>query len=566
MVISIVVSFLGRNALEWFVELTTFGAIVGFGYTSASAWRIAGKEKNRRVLITGVVGTAITACFAVVQLIPKLTMLETMGAASFLMLALWCLLGFVFYWRTMRQSRMSEYRGSTTSSTVLFSLLLYCVMMWFVLRLLNVTENRALIMRNGAVAMLIIFVGLVVMLYIQNLLRQRHELLQREIIRAEEGSRAKTQFLFNMSHDIRTPMNAIIGFADLARRSDDPELVRQYLDKIAASGDHLLALINDVLEMSRIESGKMQLEPTATDLVSAMEQVHDLFVGQMSAKGIGFTVETSVTDRWVLCDKTRLDRVLLNLISNAGKFTPEGGSVAVTLDQTGASGADRSYRIRVCDTGVGMSEEFAQKVFNAFERASTADSSGVQGTGLGMAITKSIIEMMHGTISVDTAPGKGTTFTVDLTLTVAQEPVVRGVSAGLCGSMDCSKLRLLLVEDNEINREIATFLLREQGFRLDTAVNGREAVDMVAAAPGAYDAVLMDVQMPVMNGYDATHAIRALDDPAAAGVPIIAMTANAFQEDVRDALEAGMDAHIAKPFDFERIMETLSGVLSKKRS
>jgi len=394
----------------------------------------------------------------------------------------------------------------------------------------------------------------------------RNRRLAEALQEANRANEAKTVFFSNMSHDIRTPMNAIIGFADLARRSDDPELVRQYLDKIAASGDHLLALINDVLEMSRIESGKMQLEPTATDLVSAMEQVHDLFVGQMSAKGIGFTVETSVTDRWVLCDKTRLDRVLLNLISNAGKFTPEGGSVAVTLDQTGASGADRSYRIRVCDTGVGMSEEFAQKVFNAFERASTADSSGVQGTGLGMAITKSIIEMMHGTISVDTAPGKGTTFTVDLTLTVAQEPVVRGVSAGLCGSMDCSKLRLLLVEDNEINREIATFLLREQGFRLDTAVNGREAVDMVAAAPGAYDAVLMDVQMPVMNGYDATHAIRALDDPAAAGVPIIAMTANAFQEDVRDALEAGMDAHIAKPFDFERIMETLSGVLSKKRS
>ncbi|MBE6993167.1 MAG: response regulator [Ruminococcaceae bacterium] len=213
-----------------------------------------------------------------------------------------------------------------------------------------------------------------------------------------------------------------------------------------------------------------------------------------------------------------------------------------------------------------MSEEFAQKVFNAFERASTADSSGVQGTGLGMAITKSIIEMMHGMISVDTAPGKGTTFTVNLTLTAAQEPAVGGASAGLCGSMDCSKLLLLLVEDNEINREIATLLLREQGFRLDTAVNGREAVDMVAAAPGAYDAVLMDVQMPLMNGYDATHAIRALDDPAAAGVPIIAMTANAFQEDVRDALEAGMDAHIAKPFDIEKIMETLSGVLSKKRS
>ena len=383
-------------------------------------------------------------------------------------------------------------------------------------------------------------------------------------VEAEQSSRAKSTFLSNMSHDIRTPMNAIIGYTTLIKKEKGlPANVVGYLDKIEASNKHLLALINDVLDMSRIESGKMELTVEKTNIVKTMGEVRDLFSTQMETKGITYTVTAeNVANKTVMCDAPHLNRVLLNLISNAYKFTPEGGSVSVTLTQTGVDGDSGRYEIRVKDTGMGMSPEFAAKVFEAYSRDRSVNK--IQGTGLGMAITKSIVELMHGDISVKTELGKGTEFIVRVDFPIVEdepEPVESSDTA-VENAIDFTKIKLLLVEDNEVNREIASLILEEFGFQLETAVDGKDAVEKFSASkPGEFQAILMDVQMPVMNGYDAARAIRKLKNPALANIPIIAMTANAFAEDIQNAKDAGMNSHIAKPIDIPKMIATLTEVL-----
>ena len=406
--------------------------------------------------------------------------------------------------------------------------------------------------------------------YTNILMDERTHRLELEKTVAEKQNEAKTVFLTNMSHDIRTPMNAIIGYTTLARNEvNNPPQTEEYLDKIESSSQHLLALINDILEMSRIESGKMVLENAELDLVDTMDRVRDMFSAQMLQKNIRFSVDASrISDPCVLCDKNLFNRIMLNLLSNAYKFTPEGGSVAVSLTQTKKEGDFGTYELRVRDSGIGMSEEFVDKVFDAFERERTSTVSGIQGTGLGMAITKKIVDLMGGSIQVESAPGQGTEFILKLSFAVIDKPVaaVRGTASKGASEaarpVDFSTRHLLLVDDNEINREIAGLLLSGFGFTYEYAVNGEEAVEKVsAAAPGHFDAVLMDIQMPVMDGYTAARTIRQLDDPAKADIPIVAMTANAFAEDVQKAKEAGMNAHIAKPLDVQTMMETLSSVL-----
>ena len=404
--------------------------------------------------------------------------------------------------------------------------------------------------------------------------------LKEALDRAETASRAKTDFLFNMSHDLRTPMNAIIGYTELAQRdglSEDD--MREYFGKIDSSSKHLLSLINDILEMSRIESGKMVLEPQPADLIETMREAEALFSTQMAGKDIGFSVDTSaVRDRWVMCDEARLDRVILNLISNAYKFTPGGGKVDVSLaqicpDDNGSEGpaADediRSYELRVKDTGIGMSPEFAAKLFTPFERERTSTVSGIQGTGLGLSITKSIVDLMGGSISAETEQGKGTEFIVKLSFPAAEEPAApeEDIEADTSSGKEPGETRLLLVEDNDINREIAMMMLKSEGYTVDTASDGKIAVEMLeSAGPGRYDMVLMDIQMPVMDGYTATRTIRAMEDPGLAGIPIVAMTANAFKEDVEAAFEAGMDGHIAKPLDVDKMMNEIKRVLGSSK-
>ena len=524
-----------------------------------------------------------------------------------------------------------------------------------------------------------------------------NQALSEAVRAAETANKAKSTFLSNMSHDIRTPMNAIIGFTTLAVSNiEDKKRVQDYLGKILSSSNHLLSLINDILDMSRIESGKIHLEETEVSLSEVLHDLKTIISGQIHAKQLELYMDAmDVTNEDVYCDKTRLNQVLLNLLSNAVKFTPAGGTVSVRIRQChGTQKGSELYEIRVKDNGIGMSQEFVQKIFSPFERERTSTVSRTQGTGLGMAITKNIVDMMGGTIEVQTEQGKGTEFIVRLpfrtqpehqrTEKIAEleglkalvvdddfntcdsvtkmlvrvgmrsewtlsgkEAVLRarqsmelgdafhayiidwrlpdmngievtrqirslgddtpiiiltaydwsdieaearaaGVTAFCAKPLFMSDIRetlmtaigqsqsepedlvlpaagsdfrgrcILLVEDNELNREIAVEILNEYGFLVDTAENGAEAVEKVKnSTSGKYDLVLMDVQMPVMNGYEATKQIRALDDPALAGITILAMTANAFDEDRKKALKCGMDGFLSKPIVIEELISTL---------
>ena len=531
--------------------------------------------------------------------------------------------------------------------------------------------------------------------------KQVNQALSNAVAAAETANRAKSTFLSNMSHDIRTPMNAIIGFTTLAISNiDDKDRVKDYLAKALASSNHLLSLINDVLDMSRIESGKIHLEEVEVNLSDVLHDLRTIVSGQIYAKQLELYMDvTDVTEEDVYCDKTRLNQILLNLLSNAIKFTPAGGTVSVRVRQlAGKVHGCGQYEFRVKDNGIGMSPEFAQKIFEPFERERTSTVSKIQGTGLGMAITKNIVDMMGGTIEVQTEQGKGTEFIIRVPLRAqaehrpvekiteleglkalvvdddfntcdsvtkmlvkvgmrsewtlsGKEAVLRarqsiemsdayhayiidwrlpdmngievtrqirslnddtpiiiltaydwsdieveakaaGVTAFCSKPMFLSDLRetlmsalgqkrtdatqeflpekeenfkgrtVLLVEDNELNREIALEILREYGFQVDTAENGAVAVEKVrTSAPGRYDLVLMDVQMPVMDGYTATRQIRALEDPALAGIPILAMTANAFDEDRRNALASGMNGFLSKPIIVGDLVQELRKIL-----
>jgi CheY-like chemotaxis protein len=364
-------------------------------------------------------------------------------------------------------------------------------------------------------------------------------------------------------------MNAIIGYTGLALKEAASPVLHNYLVKIDRSNKHLLTLINDILEMSRIENGKMEIECIPTDICRIFDDIHDLFEEQMKQKKMDFKIDTSgVKNRFVLCDEKNLNRVILNLLSNAYKFTSEGGKVYVSVSENiGEEAGFGSYEISVCDNGIGMSEEFAEKMFSPFERERTSTVSGIEGTGLGLSITKSIVDLMGGTINVITSTGNGTKIILDLKLKFADEDdIVQEENSE--SSHDDEILfegkRLLLVEDNMINMEIACMILSQAGFTVDTAENGKIAVEKISASEkGFYSAVLMDVQMPVMDGYTAAKMIRELDNKDLAGIPIIAMTANAFKEDEKAALRAGMQGNIEKPIDVDVLLKTLTKVLSE---
>ena len=385
---------------------------------------------------------------------------------------------------------------------------------------------------------------------------------------AESASKAKSTFLSNMSHDIRTPMNAIIGFATLALDDiRDGKKVQDYLSKILSSSKHLLGLINDILDMSRIESGKVVLEEQETDLVTTLQELQSIMEGQAKERKLKLHVDYSnLRDRHVYCDKTRLNQVMFNLLANAVKFTSEGGSIWLTMSQLEPTYEveDRAiYEIRVKDTGIGIGKEFIKHIFEPFERERTSTVSKIQGTGLGMAITKNIVDMMGGTIEVESQKGVGTEFIIRLELRLQAETGAANEEGAKQhshaeGVAEFAGKRLLLAEDNELNREIACMLLSKYGFVIDTAENGQEAVDLVAAsAPDYYDLVLMDIQMPVMDGHEATRRIRNLEDKELAKVPVVAMTANAFDEDRKAAKECGMNGFISKPINMQEVVQAL---------
>lgn len=395
-------------------------------------------------------------------------------------------------------------------------------------------------------------------------------LLEKALSDANRASQAKSLFLLNMSHDIRTPMNAILGFTTLAyNHLDQPEKMEEYFDKIKTSSNHLLSLINDVLDMSRIEQGKVTLEEDTCDLDDVMQELNALLQSQAEDKGLTLKIDASdVQHPLVVADRLKLNQILLNLTSNSLKFTPGGGTITVSVkERKGVSVNQGSYVFAVEDTGIGMSQEFIGHIFDPFERENSETINGIQGTGLGMAIVKNLVDMMKGKVEVSSVVGEGTKIVATIPLRFAHAeslaPTEQAQPGSSLGAINAQNYRVLLVDDNPLNREIAYELLTGVGFSVEVAENGQKAVDaVVEASDDHFDLVLMDIQMPVMNGYEAARAIRALNDERKSNIPILAVTADAFSEDRQRALEAGMNGHLPKPIDVDKLYEAMGSLLS----
>ena len=602
--VSAFVPFVGRTAIGWIVDVTTIGACVVYAYVSFCALRQARRERNRAVMACGAAGLAVSTVFTVYFMVPNLWSLSAFAPESYLVFAAWSIVGTVFFRKIVTGDKARRFGGSTVAWLSLLFLIFFSSHMWVRQATHRVTANvvadfgeyceaslgeakaeaigvdkfvadhmdmvKDSLTRYSFAQMTLVIIALAIMFNIYWHLLRREKWADAERIRAHASNKAKSVFLSSMSHDIRTPMNAIVGYTALAlREGTEAGEMRAYLRKIGTASDHLLALINDILEMSRIESGRTELELAPADLGALLAGIRDMFAPQTSSKGIDLELDISrLNRRHVLCDRNRFDRILINLVGNACKFTPAGGTISISAAELdGAEPGRGLYEIKVKDTGIGMSESFAAHVFDAFSRERSSTVSGIEGTGLGMAIVKNLVELMGGTIDVESAPGKGTAFTIKASFSLAEEPAAEMPrdAPGEAAGPNFEGMKLLLVDDNEINREIATAILEDAGFEVDVAENGRIAFEKVRdGGSGRYGAVVMDVQMPVMNGYEATRAIRALGIPGVSDVPIIALSANAFESDVKDALEAGMDAHVAKPVKIPDLMAKLSAVMSRR--
>ena len=397
-------------------------------------------------------------------------------------------------------------------------------------------------------------------------LQEKNRLLEESVQQAQSANIAKTTFLNNMSHDIRTPMNAIIGFTNIALKQQPKPEVRDCLEKISDSSKHLLTLINDVLDISRIESGKTKYAPIPVDITAVTDAVLDITNGFLLNRDLTFTVRRAKLEiPYVLADAVRIREVLVNILGNAVKFTNDGGNVRFETDyQRGADDRHIIVRYRVTDTGVGMSGEFLGQVFDDFAQEENGARTQYKGTGLGMAITKQYVDMMGGTISVESKKGSGSTFTVELPMELTtKENVVQQEAPQMKDSLN--GIRVLLEEDNELNAEIAEVQLEELGMKVTCAIDGKQAVEFFVDSPeGTFDVILMDIMMPEMNGYEATKAIRSLDDrPDGRTIPIIAMTANAFAEDVQASMDAGMNGHLSKPIVIDEVVKTIARNLDR---
>lgn len=383
---------------------------------------------------------------------------------------------------------------------------------------------------------------------------------------AEAANNAKTAFLFNMSHDIRTPMNAIMGFRDLLEKhQEDPEKRADYLAKIADASNVLLSIINNVLEMARIEKGTLELDDVAWSAEQFSDSIYSIFLEMMKEKEIEYTRTVDVKHKYVFCDTIKLREIYINILSNAYKYTNPGGKVSMELVEVPCSKRGYAkYQTTITDTGIGMSEDFLPHLYEEFSREQTSTVSKIEGTGLGMPIVKRLVDIMGGEIDVKSERGKGTTFVVTMTHKIAKKEDLVGNSGVEIDPTYFKGQRILLAEDNDLNAEIAMAILGEAGFIVERAINGLECIDMLkASATGYYDLILMDIQMPQMNGYNATRSIRMLEDPDKSHIPILAMTANAFEEDKREALRSGMNGHIPKPINVRELYRELATVLIK---
>ena len=377
------------------------------------------------------------------------------------------------------------------------------------------------------------------------------------------ATNAKTKFLSNMSHDIRTPINGIMGMTTIAKGVEgNPEKTTECLNKIDSASHHLLSLINDVLDMSRIESGKTEIMEAPINLAVVCESCSSIIKGQMTGRELNFETSLEGQDLWLLGDELHLRQILINILGNAVKFTPDGGTIRFLCQEKACDAETAIFEFVIADTGMGMSQEFLQKIFDPFSQAENSSRTNYKGTGLGMSITKQLTELMGGSIEIESEEEVGSTFTVTIPFKIDPEPEKDDLV--LLGTADISDVRILLVEDNELNMEIACELLEEAGAFVTMAENGQEALDAFRDnPPETFDVILMDVMMPVMNGLDATRAIRALEREDAHMIPILAMTANAFADDVRATAEAGMNGHLSKPINIDEVITTIARELKR---
>ena len=379
------------------------------------------------------------------------------------------------------------------------------------------------------------------------------------------ASKAKSEFLSRMSHEIRTPMNGIIGMTEIAlQKNQGQERIMDCLQKIQSSSNYLLSLINDILDMSKIESGKMKLEPFNFSMRENLDTIKELIRPQAEAKNISFVQDIRLDHSFFVADGVRISQVLINLLGNAVKFTPAGGRVTLWVEESqssqgeGQEGGKSLVSFAVSDTGVGIVKEDQERVFRSFEQASGRNPSKYQGTGLGLSISSSLIQMMGSSIRLDSEPGKGSRFSFSIWLDHGEDTEKKEMQ----DEISFEGYHILVVEDNEINSEIARCLLEERGFQVDCAYDGAQAVERIRdTAPGTYDVILMDIMMPVMDGLDATRAIRAMERPDCHSIPIVAMSANAFDDDLKKSVECGMNGHLSKPVQVNKLYQMLGGIL-----
>jgi len=592
--VSVALPFLGRTAISWIVDVTTVGATIAYAFASASAWKTARTEKDRRHAVIGMAGMIISLLFALEFLIPNIISVKTLATESYLILAAWSILGFLYFRSILRRDRERKFGRSTVAWVVLLGLIIFTSSVWMrqnTERSIDSAVTKIQAEYSGetersaedlatvetinqdfglsiAIQMILIIGALAILFDINNQTQKREKQIEVEKAVAEDASKAKSAFLSNMSHEIRTPMNAIIGLDAVALRNPNLQpQTREQLEEIGASARHLLGLINDILDMSRIESGKMTLKREEFSFGEFLDQVNSIINGQCAEKGLQYEcrAEGSIADYYI-GDSMKLKQVLINILGNAVKYTEAPGNVTLTVARADGEDGVNRLRFTIRDTGIGMEKEFIPKIFESFSQEDATSTNRYGGSGLGMAITKNFVDMMQGTIEVESEKGVGSVFTVTVPLEasgrVAQAGQERPAPAET-GEIRLAGRRMLMAEDVELNAEILQDLLEMEEITAERAADGREAVRMFSGHPeGYYDAILMDVRMPVMDGLTATGAIRALERPDAKTIPIIAMTANAFDEDVEHSLAAGMNAHLTKPIEPDRLFATLEQLIN----
>ena len=611
LVSSVLLPFFGRTAISWIVDVTTMGATIAYAFASASAWKEARKQHNRLFTVMGIIGMVVSLLFALEFLVPNIISIKTMATESYLILAAWSILGFIVFRAILKKDDDKRLGRSTVAWIVLLGLIIFTSSIWMHQNTDNTIERSVSSIEgyyseqlksvgvdsdSGEtrpvseyvkdelkpidntldvslfIQIALIVSALIIMFDIYSHVQKRERKTEIEKAIAEDASRAKTSFLSNMSHEIRTPMNAIIGLDSLALRNPDLQpQTRDQLEKIGASAKHLLGLINDILDMSRIESGRMTLKSEEFSFREFLNQINIIINGQCEEKGLHYecTIIGSVRDCYV-GDDMKLKQVLINILGNAVKFTNAPGRVTLSVEETAESEKTRTLCFRVQDTGIGMDPEFIPKIFDSFTQEDETATNRYGGNGLGMAITKNFVEMMNGDIRVESEKGVGSAFTVTVPLG-RSDRIYTKIPAEGTPEMEKENIlagrRILMAEDVEQNAEILEDLLSLEDMETEHAENGEIAVRMFSEKPeGYYDAILMDIRMPVMDGLTATRTIRELDRPDAKKIPIIAMTADVFDEDVKRSLQAGMNAHLAKPVEPEKLYSTMSELIREAKT